>query len=236
MTGTFNTVIQLIYLAAASCFILGLHLMNNPATARRGNQVSIAGMVAAIVATCVLVIHLGVITATGWAVIVAGVLVGGGAGLYSARTIKMTAMPQLVSVFNAVGGGAAALVAISDYMELRSHVGAATSVTTLLDVIIGSVTFSGSIIAAGKLQGVITSAPVSFPGARIVNLLLVAAALGVGGYVVTERMLKMFKRRPAAQAAVPGSAPAAVAAAAAASANGSAAPANGSVSTGKVTK
>ena len=79
MTGTFNTVIQLIYLAAASCFVLGLHLMNNPATARRGNQVSIAGMVAAIVATVVLVIHLGVITATGWIVIVAGILVGGGA-------------------------------------------------------------------------------------------------------------------------------------------------------------
>jgi NAD(P) transhydrogenase subunit beta len=189
VTGTFNTVIQLIYLAAASCFILGLHLMNNPATARRGNQVSIAGMVAAIVATAVLVIHLGVITATGWAVIVAGVLVGGGAGLYSARTVKMTAMPQLVSVFNAVGGGAAALVAIRDYMELGSHVGAATSVTTLLDVIIGSVTFSGSIIAAGKLQGVITSAPVSFPGARIVNLLLVAAALGVGGYVIASPSL-----------------------------------------------
>jgi H+-translocating NAD(P) transhydrogenase subunit beta len=189
VSGTFNTVIQLIYLAAASCFILGLHLMNNPATARRGNQVSIAGMVAAIVATCVLVIHLGVITATGWAVIVAGVLVGGGVGLYSARTVKMTAMPQLVSVFNAVGGGAAALVAISDYMELRSHVEAATSGTTLLDVIIGSVTFSGSIIAAGKLQGVITSAPVSFPGARIVNLLLVAAALGVGGYVIASPSL-----------------------------------------------
>ncbi|HEY3905351.1 MAG TPA: NAD(P)(+) transhydrogenase (Re/Si-specific) subunit beta [Streptosporangiaceae bacterium] len=189
MTGTFNTVIQLIYLAAASCFILGLHLMNNPATARRGNQVSMAGMVAAVVATCAWVIHLGVITATGWAVIVAGVLVGGGAGLYSARTVKMTAMPQLVSVFNAVGGGAAALVAIRDYMELGSHVGAATSVTTLLDVIIGSVTFSGSIIAAGKLQGVITSAPVSFPGARIVNLLLVAAALGVGGYVIASPSL-----------------------------------------------
>jgi NAD(P) transhydrogenase subunit beta len=186
VTGTFNTVIQLIYLAAASCFILGLHLMNNPATARRGNQVSTAGMVAAVVATGVLVIHLGVITATGWAVIVAGILVGGGAGLYSARTVKMTAMPQLVSVFNAVGGGAAALVAIRDYMELGARVSAATSVTTLLDVIIGSVTFSGSIIAAGKLQGVITSAPVTFPGARIVNLILVVGAVGVGGYLIAS--------------------------------------------------
>ena len=118
MSGTFNTVIQLIYLAAASCFVLGLHLMNNPATARRGNQVSVAGMVAAIVATGALVIHDGLINATGWIVIAAGILVGGGLGLYTARTVKMTAMPQLVSIFNAVGGGAAALVAIRDFMTI----------------------------------------------------------------------------------------------------------------------
>ena len=96
----------------------------------------------------------------------------------------MTAMPQLVSMFNAVGGGAAALVAIHDYIRLTNagvSVGTATTVTTLLDVIIGSVTFSGSIIAAGKLQGVITSAPVTFPGARVVNLLLAVVALGTGG-------------------------------------------------------
>jgi H+-translocating NAD(P) transhydrogenase subunit beta len=189
MSGTFNTIIQLIYLAAASCFVLGLHLMNNPATARRGNQVSVTGMAAAIIATGALVIHLGVITATGWAVIAAGILFGGGVGLYKARTVKMTAMPQLVSVFNAVGGGAAALVAVRDYMELGSHVAAATSVTTLLDVIIGSVTFAGSIIAAGKLQGLITSAPVSFPGARIVNLALAAVAVGVGAYVIASPSL-----------------------------------------------
>ena len=186
MTGTFNTVTQLIYLAAASCFILGLHLMNNPATARRGNQVSIAGMVAAIVMTIILVVHLGVISATGWIVIVAGILVGGGLGLYTARTVKMTAMPQLVSVFNAVGGGAAALVAIRDFMSIGTGVAASVSVPTVLDVIIGSVTFSGSIIAAGKLQGVITSAPVTIPGARIINLLLATVAVGVGGYVIAS--------------------------------------------------
>jgi H+-translocating NAD(P) transhydrogenase subunit beta len=186
MTGTFNAVTQLIYLAAASCFILGLHLMNNPATARRGNQVSIAGMVAAIVMTIILVVHLGVISVTGWIVIVAGILVGGGLGLYTARTVKMTAMPQLVSVFNAVGGGAAALVAIRDFMAIGTGVAASVSVPTVLDVIIGSVTFSGSIIAAGKLQGVITSAPVTIPGARIINLLLATVAIGVGAYVIAS--------------------------------------------------
>ena len=98
--------------------MLGLHLMNNPATARRGNQVSVAGMIAAIAATLALVIHAGLIIATGWIVMIAGGLVGGGAGLYAARTVQMTAMPQLVSIFNAVGGGAAALVAIRDFMRL----------------------------------------------------------------------------------------------------------------------
>ena len=183
MTG-FDTAIQLIYVAAASCFVLGLHLMNTPATARRGNQVSVAGMVAALAATLALIIHTGAISATGWIVMIAGALVGGGAGLYSARTVQMTAMPQLVSVFNAVGGGAAALVAIRDFMSVGSSIGAAHSVPTVLDVIIGAVTFSGSIIAAGKLQGLITSAPVTFPGARFVNLLLIAIAVAAGGYVI----------------------------------------------------
>src|SRR5258708_7035272 len=117
-----------------------------------------------------------------------GALIGGGVGLYSARTVQMTAMPQLVSMFNAVGGGAAALVAIHDYIHVAGAVGGvaeSTTVTTLLDVIIGSVTFSGSIIAAGKLQGVITSAPVTFRGARAVNLLLAALGLGAAGYVIS---------------------------------------------------
>ena len=186
MTGTFNTIIQLIYLAAASCFVLGLHLMNTPATARRGNQISIAGMVAALAATIALVIHQGTANVTGWIVIGAGALVGGGLGLYAARTVKMTAMPQLVSIFNAVGGGAAALVAIRGYLTLGAAVGASISVPTVLDVIIGSVTFSGSIIAAGKLQGLITSAPVTVPGARIVNLVLALFAVGGGAYVIAS--------------------------------------------------
>jgi len=186
MTGAFSTVIQLIYLAAASCFVFGLHLMNTPATARRGNQVSIAGMVAAIAATIALVIHLGTANATGWIVIGTGALVGGGLGLYAARAVQMTAMPQLVSIFNAVGGGAAALVAIRGYMTLGTAVGASISVPTVLDVIIRSVTFSGSIIAAGKLQGLITSAPVTIPGARIINLALAVVAVGGGAYVISS--------------------------------------------------
>src|SRR5580700_12094743 len=186
----FSFASQLIYVLAASCFVLGLHLMNNPASARRGNQFSTAGMVIAIATTLALIAHAGVITATGWTVMLVGALIGGGVGLYAARTVQMTAMPQLVSIFNAVGGGAAALVAIHDYIRLSAgHVAVATTVTTLLDVLIGSVTFSGSIIAAGKLQGVITSAPVTFPGARVVNLLLAVVALGTGGYLIATPSL-----------------------------------------------
>ena len=180
----FDWITQLLYVAAAVCFVLGLHLMNSPATARRGNQVSTAGMTLAIATTFALVIHAKTVTATGWTVILLGTLVGAAAGLWMARTVEMTAMPQLVSLFNAVGGGAAALVAINDYVHVTgSAAGVAESVTlfTILDVLIGAVTFSGSIIAAGKLQGLIDGAPITFPGSRAVNF--AAAAVGIGGGV-----------------------------------------------------
>ena len=185
----FTGSIQLVYVLAAGLFVVGLHLMNSPATARRGNQVSITGMIVAGLATLILMIHDGTVTATGWIVLIAGALIGSALGLYGARTVQMTAMPQLVSAFNSVGGGAAALVAIYGYYDAESHAGGVlgtTTVFTVLDVLIGSVTFSGSIIAAGKLQGMITSAPVTFPGARIGNLLLAATAVGVGAYVIAS--------------------------------------------------
>jgi proton-translocating NAD(P)+ transhydrogenase subunit beta len=182
---TFDWIIQLVYVASAVCFVLGLHLMNTPATARRGNQVSTGGMIAAVVATFAIIIHVGVISVTGWIVMLAGALIGGGAGLWAARTVQMTAMPQLVSMFNAVGGGAAALVAIHDYINLAGGgVPEATTVTTLLDVIIGAVTFSGSIIAAGKLQGLINGAPITFPGSRVVNIATAVIAVGASIYLI----------------------------------------------------
>jgi NAD(P) transhydrogenase subunit beta len=186
----FDTVVWLVYVAAAACFVLGLHLMNSPVTARRGNQLSAAGMIAAIAAAFAQVVHSGTVTATGWAVLLAGLLVGSAAGLYSARTVKMTAMPQLVSMFNAVGGGAAAVVAINDFVRLATASGATSvpaqvAVATALDVIIGAVTFSGSLIAAGKLQGLVNSAPIVFPGSRPVNGALAVVMLGGGAYMMT---------------------------------------------------
>ena len=190
MTG-FLGYIQLVYVLAAACFVIGLHLMNSPATARRGNQVSMAGMIIAGVATLVLMIHYGTVTTTGWIVLIAGSLIGSAAGLYAARTIQMTAMPQLVSAFNAVGGGAAALVAIYGYYEAeaRGAVLGTTSVFSVLDVLIGSVTFSGSIIAAGKLQGFIGGQPIIFKGGRVLNIVLAVVAVGAGAYMFTTPSL-----------------------------------------------
>ena len=179
--------IQLVYVLAAACFVIGLHLMNSPATARRGNQVSTAGMAIAIAATLVLLIHEGTVTATGWIVLILGTLAGSAVGLWSARAVQMTAMPQLVSMFNAVGGGAAALVAVHDYIHtesLASGVLGTTTVATLLDVIIGSVTFSGSIIAAGKLQGVVPGQPIIFRGSRAINLALAVIIIGTAAFML----------------------------------------------------
>ncbi|MGC0343135.1 NAD(P)(+) transhydrogenase (Re/Si-specific) subunit beta [Streptomyces sp. SLBN-8D4] len=166
--------VHYVFLAAAACFVLGLHLMNHPRTARRGNTLSAGAMALAIAATVWLVADEGTISRTGWLVLVSGGLVGAALGLYAAREVKMTAMPQLVSLFNAVGGGAAALIAVNDLLRLE-NAGARTSLPGALDIVIGAVTFSGSLVAAGKLQGLVSGAPVVFPGARLLNVLLPAS-------------------------------------------------------------
>jgi proton-translocating NAD(P)+ transhydrogenase subunit beta len=187
---SFDTSMQLVYVLAAACFVVGLHLMNSPATARRGNQVSTAGMVVAGIATLILLIHSGTVTATGWAVLIVGAAIGSAVGMYTARTVQMTAMPQLVSMFNAVGGGAAALVAFYGYIHLEnSGVRGSTTVFTLLDVLIGAVTFSGSIIAAGKLQGVVPGQPLLFKGGRLLTLALTVVAIGAAVFLLTTASL-----------------------------------------------
>jgi NAD(P) transhydrogenase subunit beta len=181
----FDSVTHLIYLASAASFVIGLHMMNSPATARRGNQVSATGMTVAILTTVVVLIHSRAVTATGWIVLLAGALVGGVFGLYAARRVAMTAMPQLVSIFNAVGGGAAALLAVNELLE-GSGLGAQVSITGALDILIGAVTFSGSLVAAGKLQGLITGAPVVFPGARLLNVVLALGFVGGGAWLIAD--------------------------------------------------
>ncbi|WP_316783707.1 NAD(P)(+) transhydrogenase (Re/Si-specific) subunit beta [Streptomyces sasae] len=174
---TVSNAVHYVFLAAAACFVLGLHLMNHPRTARRGNTLSAGAMAVAIAAAVWLVAHEGTISTTGWLVLASGGLVGAALGLYAARVVKMTAMPQLVSLFNAVGGGAAALIAVNDLLQADdpAGLGARVSLPGALDIVIGAVTFSGSLIAAGKLQGVVSGAPVVFPGARLLNVVLPAS-------------------------------------------------------------
>jgi NAD(P) transhydrogenase subunit beta len=175
--------VHYVFLAAAACFVLGLHLMNHPRTARRGNTLSAGAMAVAIAATVWLVADEGTISRTGWLVLVSGGLVGAALGLYAAREVRMTAMPQLVSLFNAVGGGAAALIAVDDLLRIE-NAGARVSLPGALDIVIGAVTFSGSLVAAGKLQGLVSGAPVVFPGARLLNVLLPASFVAGSAWLV----------------------------------------------------
>ncbi|GAA4607194.1 NAD(P) transhydrogenase subunit beta [Actinoplanes octamycinicus] len=170
----FDTTVHLVYLACATLFVAGLHLMNAPATARRGNRLSAAGMLVAIVVTIAVLVEDGGLTAGAVLVLTIGALAGGVAGLVAAQRVRMTAMPQLVSLFNAVGGGAAALIALGDRAT-----GAQAAVTGALDVVIGALTFSGSLIAAGKLAGRVPGRPIVVPGGRILSVLLAVAAAGL---------------------------------------------------------
>jgi NAD(P) transhydrogenase subunit beta len=172
----FDTLVHLVYLACATCFVVGLHLMNAPATARRGNRVSAAGMGVAILTTAVVLVHDGHVTTYAWWALAIGGAGGTVAGLVAARVVRMTAMPQLVSLFNAVGGGAAALIALGHRADTT-----AAEVTGVLDVVIGGVTFSGSLIASGKLAGRVPGRPLVVPGGRLISagLALLTVALGV---------------------------------------------------------
>jgi NAD(P) transhydrogenase subunit beta len=178
--------VRIAWLAGAVAFVIGLVRMNSPATARNGNLLSAGGMTLAIVATAILILGRQLlepesfgIRPSSWALIAGGIIIGGGLGLYAARLVKMTAMPQLVSLFNAVGGGAAALIAIDDYLGLLGggRVRLDQHIFIVLDIIIGSITFTGSLIASGKLQGLIPGKPIMIPGGQLVTLALAAIAV-----------------------------------------------------------
>ncbi len=175
------TIVFFAWLIGAAAFVLGLHRMNSPATARDGNRLSAVGMTIAVATTLAyLVTREGGLSGTALVIIVVGFLIGGGIGLQMARTVKMTAMPQLVSLFNAVGGGAAALVAIDDFLKVAGtpEETLSTAIFVVVGVVIGCVTFTGSLVASGKLQGLIAGKPILIPGGRLVTfgLALVAVA------------------------------------------------------------
>ncbi|TGD20415.1 NAD(P)(+) transhydrogenase (Re/Si-specific) subunit beta [Levilactobacillus suantsaiihabitans] len=180
-----QTVSALIYLVSAVCYVLGVHLMRSPKTARRGNGLSAVGMFLAVITIIVTIVVEGKIDAIGWIVLLLGLALGILYGVVKARKVPMTDVPQLVSLFNAVGGGAAATIGIFDYLLKGdgANLSVAFSLPVLLDVIIGGITFSGSLIATGKLSGHVSGKPISFPGARLLNIVVVLAIL-VSAYLM----------------------------------------------------
>ena len=174
---TIDVVAWCVYVLAAVLFVLGLHFMNSPKTARKGNIVSAVGMVIAVVMAFVKLFVDGVFTTTALVVLVAGIVIGAVAGVVSAKKVKMTDMPQLVSVFNTVGGGAAALVALNDILAGDGSPSLVVLITAGLGVMIGSVTFTGSLVAAGKLQGIKWVRKLRLPGKSVWNILFIVLTI-----------------------------------------------------------
>lgn len=171
--------VQLAYLAAAVCFILALKGLSSPKYARRGNLIGAFGAVVAVVVTLVAepLDHM--------ALILLAIAIGTAFGVPAARTVAMTAMPQLVALFNGVGGAAAAIVAIVEFLASGQDESTLTLAASVFTVLVGSVSFSGSVITFLKLQGLMTSRPIVFPGLKLLLPLTAVAAVVLGVLVLT---------------------------------------------------
>ncbi|MDQ2871645.1 MAG: NAD(P)(+) transhydrogenase (Re/Si-specific) subunit beta [Candidatus Eremiobacteraeota bacterium] len=183
---------RLAELAAIVLFILGLRYLSSPATARYGNRLAAIGMLLALVA---------VFTATGtlgWWAIAIGIAIGAVVGAFAALRVKMTAMPQMVALFNGAGGGAAALISTIEFFVYQSGgqaygiptaMTAVISVSLVLSAIIGAISAAGSVIAFLKLQELMTGRPITYAGQQIVNGLVALAIIGLGVWIVSAHGL-----------------------------------------------
>jgi NAD(P) transhydrogenase subunit beta len=183
----------LAYLVAAALFIAGIRRLRRPETARSGNTIAAVGMVIALVATIFVAdIH----KTLGAVEIGAGVLVGSVIGAVAAQRVQMTAMPQMVAAFNGVGGAAAALVAVSEFYRVEAlgggHETLVSAITVLLSVVIGTISFSGSIIAFIKLQELALGGSVTFPLQQVVNALIALSILVLAANIVTDGAILPF--------------------------------------------
>ena len=178
-----NALINLSYLLASVLFILGLKGMAHPRTAVRGNLISAVGMLIAIVVT------LADRSIVDFKVILAGVVVGSAMGAVAAARVPMTAMPEMVALFNGFGGGASLLVAgaaLAESLHVGQSVGADFTVATAFSGLVGSVTFWGSLVAYAKLQGIVSGNPVLFRGQHLLNAALLGSAAVLGGWIVVD--------------------------------------------------
>lgn len=170
-------------IAVAISFILALKGLSSPKSARRGNLIGAAGATSA---TVLVFMDPSITKMHNFWLIVGAILVGVLAGVPAARKIKMTSMPQLVALFNGVGGGAAALVAIVEYLNLGNEASVAEVVATVFTVVVGCTSFSGSVITFLKLQELMTTRPVVFPGGRFVIAATLAGVLGTAGWTINS--------------------------------------------------
>ncbi len=176
------------YILASVLFITGLLWLRSPETARSGNRLSALGMLIAVTVT---LLDREIITYE-W--IIAGIVLGTIVGVLAARLVQLTAMPQLVAVFNGFGGAASATVAASDLLQANDagdEVNTVAAVTIAASVIIGSLTLTGSLIAFGKLQGLVPSQPLLLPGRHVLNAALVLAALTAAGVLIADPSLEV---------------------------------------------
>jgi NAD(P) transhydrogenase subunit beta len=170
-------VTNLLYLVTIVTFILALRFLSSPAHARRGNQIGAVGMLIAIAVTFA---RKGL---TDWWAIVIAMLIGGGFGAVAARRVKMTAMPQMVALFNGVGGGAAALVSLAELHRILPDPGTPKvdiGLAIVLSALIGSISFAGSGVAFAKLQELVSGRPITYPGQQFVNAALFISCLAAG--------------------------------------------------------
>lgn len=172
-----------VYIVASILFILGLKRLGHPSTARTGNRMAAAAMLMAAVVTLID----REIVQVPW--IITGIAIGSVIGVLLAKRVQMTAMPQLVAVFNGFGGAASALVASAElvrFAQKRVDVDDVAAVSIMASTIIGAITLTGSFIAFGKLQGFVTSKPVLLPSRNYLNAVLLAVAIGLAIYLVFE--------------------------------------------------
>ena len=172
-----NIIIALAYLLSSILFILGLKNLSSPKTARLGNLFAMSAMLIAIIAT---LLKNEIVDFT---LIIIGLLTGSIIGAIMARKVRMTAMPQMVALFNGLGGGASAFVALAEYYRLTGGTGLNVIISMVISLFIGAVTLTGSLVAFGKLQGIIRPAPVVFKAQRSLNILIFTLFLVMGVFV-----------------------------------------------------
>src|SRR5438046_1749764 len=169
------------YIVAAVLFIFGLKQLSSPSTARAGNRLAAIGMTLALAAT---LLDRQIISF--WTIAI-GTLIGAAIGVYFGRTVQMTAMPQMVALFNGMGGATAALVSVAEFLRLTrigDSIGVGESTSIVLGTAIGAISFTGSLIAFGKLQEILPGRPLQFPLQRLLNALILLSVLAIGGAVV----------------------------------------------------